>query len=222
MNLQEGILSPIWWGSAWAILAVVLIAALWTAPWYKVRKDRAAQHVFLGACVFLAALWSLKAGLEGGIAFHLLGMTFITLMFGFQFALIAAILATLVITVNGSAGWDVFALNVLLMGAVPAAITAVFQMLWTRIAPKHFFVYILVNGFLTAAIVSMCTILLIVTLLAVSGTYDWYIIQRDYLILLPLLMFPEAFLNGFILTFLVINKPHWLATFSDEEYLKGK
>ncbi len=36
------------------------------------------------------------------------------------------------------------------------------------------------------------------------------------------MFFPEAMLNGWIITILVILKPAWVFTFSDEDYLHGK
>jgi uncharacterized membrane protein len=33
---------------------------------------------------------------------------------------------------------------------------------------------------------------------------------------------PEAFLNGWAMVVLVVFRPHWVYSFSDEQYLKGK
>ena len=41
-------------------------------------------------------------------------------------------------------------------------------------------------------------------------------------ILIPLLAFPEALLNGMAVTLLVVYQPQWLFDYSDREYLWRK
>lgn len=43
-----------------------------------------------------------------------------------------------------------------------------------------------------------------------------------YLLMLPIAMFPEAFVNGVVMTMLVVFKPHWVGSFRDQQYLLGK
>jgi len=59
----------------------------WQQPWW----------------VFL--LWQLSASLGGGLTFHFLMMTLLTLMFGAQFALLSMSLALLGVTFEGGLGW---------------------------------------------------------------------------------------------------------------------
>jgi uncharacterized membrane protein len=44
----------------------------------------------------------------------------------------------------------------------------------------------------------------------------------NYLQVIPLLMFGEAFLNGMLMILLVAYKPRWVSTFHDQWYLDGK
>ena len=46
-------------------------------------------------------------------------------------------------------------------------------------------------------------------------------LRQSYLSVLPLMMFPEAFINGLIVTGLVVFKPAWIPSFDDEVYLKS-
>jgi uncharacterized membrane protein len=222
MNLMEGILSPIWLYSADAIFIVLMAWALWRAPWFKVVKDGGAQGVFFGCVVILMLLWSLTAGVVEGLKFHLLAMTLVTLMFGPQFAFMAGALALLGVTLNGKSGWETFALNWVLMVLIPVLITHGLYLLSRRWLARHFFVYVLVNGFLAAAASMVVVVLLIALILMLNDVYAWMKIANEFLVFLPMMLAPEAFLNGFVLTILVVNKPQWLASFSDEDYLKGK
>jgi uncharacterized membrane protein len=146
----------------------------------------------------------------------------VTLMFGPQFALMAGVLALLGVTMNGKSGIETFALNWVLMALIPVLVTQGLYHLSRRVFSHHFFVYILINGFLAAAISMGLVIGLISFILNVNEVYPWMKIANEFLALLPMMIAPEAFLNGFVLTILVVNKPTWLASFSDKDYLQGK
>ncbi len=57
--------------------------------------------------------------------------------------------------------------------------------------------------------------------LLVSNQVSFSQIRETYLPIAPLMMFPEAFINGFIVTVFVVFKPGWIPSFDDEVYLKG-
>ena len=54
-----------------------------------------------------------------------------------------------------------------------------------------------------------------------SGYLSWDNIWQNYLVITPLVMFPEALLNGMAVTLMVVYKPEWLKTFSDPVYIDG-
>ncbi len=55
-----------------------------------------------------------------------------------------------------------------------------------------------------------------------SGAYALDELAREYLRYFPLLMLPEAFVSGGVLSILIVYRPEWVVTFDDERYLKGK
>jgi len=65
-------------------------------------------------------------------------------------------------------------------------------------------------------------VLLMAALLALASARPAGNPGGDYLQVIPLLMFGEAFLNGMVMTLLIAYKPRWVATFHDEWYLDGK
>ncbi|MCG6895861.1 MAG: energy-coupling factor ABC transporter permease [Thiocapsa sp.] len=203
------------------LFALILLLAFRLTPWRKFR-DPEQVHVFLGATVALLVLWHMDAQVQPGLAFHLLGVTAMTLMFGWSLAVIGAALVLLGVTLNAGIGWEGFALNAFLTGVVPATLTQVLLILIRWYLPKHFFVYVLVNGFLTAGAVGVVTGYLAAWLLIASGAYSFADLRETVLPFFPLMFMPEAFLNGWILAVLVAFKPQWVYSFSDEQYLKGK
>ncbi|MNC42838.1 hypothetical protein D3C75_916680 [compost metagenome] len=85
--------------------------------------------------------------------------------------------------------------------------------------PRHLFVYLFVAAFLGGALSISVKILASALLMGMSGAYPWHTIGADYLSIWPLLLFPEALLNGMAMTLLAVYRPHWVNTFFDREYL---
>jgi uncharacterized membrane protein len=203
------------------LYGLALVAAVRMAPWRKLR-DAELLHVFLGAVVVLLILWHMRVSVQPGLSFHLLGLTAVTLMFGWSLGVIAASLALVGVYLNGDAGWGSFALNALVGGVLPVTITQVLLVLIRWYLPKHFFVFVLINGFLTAGFAGVASGYLVTWMLVGSGAYTFAELDQVVLPFFPLMFLPEAFLNGWAMAVLVAFRPQWVYSFSDEQYLKGK
>ena len=164
----------------------------------------------------------MQANLKPGLSYHLLGLTAVTLMVGWSLAVIAASIALAGVCINTSAGLDGFVANAMVAGVVPITLSQIMLILIRWYLPKQFFVYVLVNGFLTAGLVGVVCGYLVTWMLVLSGAYSFVDLDRTVLALFPLMFLPEAFLNGWVLVVLVVFRPHWVYSFSDEQYLKGK
>ncbi len=222
MNIPQSVLAVNWAWMGWIATVLMLGWALKTAPWHKVIGDAVAQRIFGVMVIVLFGLWSVKASIGPGLSFHFLGATVVTLMFGWQFALLAIALVIFLISVTGGAGWDAFGANVITLAVVPVMVTWTALLLSYRYLPRHFFVYILVNAFLVGALSMIVTVLLLSIVLVGGEVISWDRLSYQFLPLLPMMAAPEAFLNGFIMTILVLNRVEWVSTFTDEQYIKGK
>ncbi|MCF7985053.1 MAG: energy-coupling factor ABC transporter permease [Thiohalocapsa sp.] len=221
MNLDPALFSDFAVLTAVALYLCCLLLALWLAPWRRLLQARL-THVFFGATVVLMFLWQMEAQVQPGLSYHLLGLTAVTLIFSWSFAVIAASLALLGVHVNAGLGWEGFALNALLSGVLPITLTQVMLVLIRWYLPKQFFVYVLVNAFLTAGLVGVAMGYMAAWLLVGSGAYTFAELSQTVLPFFPLMFLPEAMLNGWIMVILVAFRPEWVYSFSDEQYLKGK
>jgi uncharacterized membrane protein len=177
------------------------------------------QHLCLGGAIALVPLWVLRAGLHEGLEVHFLGLTSLTLLLGWRLALLAPCLTLLVlgyfdVIKLADIGWQA------LVGvALPVATTwLLFLASWAWM-PRHLFVYLFVVAFGGGALSISVKVIASALLMGMSGTYPWHTISADYLSIWPLLLFPEALLNGMTMTLLAIYRPHWVNTFFDREYL---
>jgi len=208
-----------WWISLF--YGVVLLYALRNAYWPRLKNSEQ-LHVFLGACLCLILLWHVKAQVNPVLSFHLLGITTLTLMFGWSFAVMGAGIALVGVILNSDAGWQGFAINALILGVLPVTLTQFILVLVRSLLPKHFFIYVLVNGFLTAGFVALASGYLAAGLLVWSGSFAMSELEQNLIPFFPLMFLPEAMLNGWLITILVLYRPNWVSSFDDELYLKGK
>ena len=220
MNLAAANLSFEWLFVAHLLYAVILLFSLISAPWYHLKRADDA-NIFFAASVLLWLAWRTGGGITGGMEFHLLLVTSITLMFGWQFAVLAVSIAQFCLTIEGVGNWMSYSLNLWVNGIIPIAVTfGLFRILYISL-PKHFFIYIYGSAFFGGALSMAISRLVGMAILLLSDTYTWMQL-KDESAFIFIMLFPEAFINGLIMTVLVAYRPMWVSSFSDQYYLKGK
>jgi len=202
-------------------LFVVLAAAVRRAPLGRLRNNEF-SHVYFAACVVLLLLWNTRAGVLPALNFHLLGVTTITLMFGWAYAVLAVLMVTIGTIINQGGAWLGIGLNVLVTGCVPILVSVSLLRFAQKKLPYNFFVYVYFNGFLAAGLSTVAVSLVgaALVLLADIGNAAW--LGYQLFPYLPLVFFSEAFVNGMIITALVALRPGWVASFDDELYINNK
>ncbi len=221
MNLPSSLFPDSLLWVADLVFLLLLGLAAYRAPWRRF-KDKDKLNVFLGSCVLLMLIWSLKAGIRPGLNFHLLGATLFTLMFGWEFALLGLSLVLVGITLNGATDWYSVPLNLLVMGAVPVILSTAILRLAVRYMPHHFFVYILVNAYFCGGLAMIATVLTSSSLMVGLGPYTLERVMHDYLPFTPFMVFGEGFMTGMLATGMALMKPQWLESFDDRRYIAGK
>jgi uncharacterized membrane protein len=221
MDVPSGLLSLTWLLPAWLLFVLVTAVALRAAHWPQLR-DSADLNVWLGATLVVMLLWLIRGGISPGLGFHILGVTCLTLMFGWAFAWFSLLLVLLATTAYGLGGWDTLAVNALLMGGIPILLTQGLLRLCQSHLPHNFFIYVLLNAFFAAGLSSLVAKLAVVGLLLLAGAQRFETVAYEYLPWLPMMFLSEALINGMIMTMLVALRPEWVSSFQDDLYLKGK
>lgn len=220
MNFTQDLLPAAWLWAGFLLYIPILIWAIWHAPWHHLRNSQD-SHVLLASCVILWLVWHFGGGITAGMEFHLLLMTTVTLMFGLPFAIICASVAQLGLLLEGRTDVLGFADNVLINGVLPAAVT--YGVYWLAYIwfPRHFFIYIYVTAFIGGALSMLSNRLMGLSILLLSDTYQLHALGDEPLFIIVML-FPEAFVNGLLMTIFVVYRPQWVSSFSDEKYLRNK
>lgn len=204
--------------------ALVFVQSLRHAPW-DYLTDRRDSNILFASVVVVWLAWQLRASIPGspGLELHLLMATSVTLMFGWSFAFMVVCAVQALMTIQGVAAWESFGAVVVVNGALPIGMTLLVYGLARRYLPRHFFIYIFVCCFGAGAVSMLASRLAGMVVLLSSDHYTAFQLQADgYFLMLPIAMFPEAFVNGVVMTMLVVFKPQWVGSFRDQQYLRGK
>lgn len=220
MFIDPNTLSTTTLAIGWAILLLFIAHALLSRPW-RLHPETPLASVWPAFVVGLMVLWLLKAGLHEGLAIHLLGLSAFTLMFGTRLAILGVTSVYILLTFSGQASWAALGWNALLVGVLPVLLAAQIHRLAYRHLPQNFFIFVFISSFLNGATVMAFTMLLLAGFLLLTSPYPAELIQRQFIIITPLLIFPEAFVNGGLMAILAIYRPQWVLGFNQDRYLSG-
>jgi len=200
----------------------VLITVSRNIEFNHLFTSRLQQHLVFGAAASVFFLWIFRAGIYDGLSVHFLWLSALALTLGVRWSMIAATFALLGVTALGYEKWEMLGINALLGIAVPICLTHLIYNLSFHRLPRNLFLYIFVCAFFPGALMIAIKMLLLGSYYSLDGTYDWITVKDNFLVLIPLMLFPEGMLNGMTMTLLVIYKPHWVYTFHDKFYIDGK
>lgn len=218
MELSAELFSETW---LWAMVAGLAPMYWYALRWADFRRlvNDGVSGAYFGSIVVLMLMWTLRTDIHTGMVWHLSGMVFITLAWGWSLALLAGLVAQAGLALAGLQEWASILPTLWVLVIVPATVTQLVLGLVRAYLPKHFFIYIFIDAFFCGALVAATAVVFSVALLVLAGQ-AWAPLRDDVMILIPLMLFPEAFLNGIITTTLVALRPQWVWSFRDEEYLK--
>ena len=214
-------LIPFWLSLGIGLIALICVmAAARTAPWTALRMATERQHVLLGGLVALLLLWwLLSLQVTEGITIHLLGVTSLTLIVGWRLTMLGATLVLLVYLWLEQQALAAAPLAWLFSLLVPATVTRLLVHILRQHGFRNLFVYLLGAGFGGGLLSMLCAALLTVPVFWLMGQTDWLLgIQENWPFLL-LLMFPEGFINGMLVTAFTVFYPDVVKSFDDGYYL---
>jgi uncharacterized membrane protein len=221
VNLPDNLLGEAWYWAAWVVWIPLFARSILRAPWSRLREP-ALFNVWLGMVVLLVLVWSLKAGVKPGLALHLIGATVFTLSFGPHLAFVGLCIVLATVMFNTGGDPFAFAVNALMTAGIAVWLSQRMLRFVEHRLPRHFFVYIFVNGFFGAALAVIGVGAAATALLALDGAYAPDYLLAEYLPYFLLLGFSEAWLSGMLMTLFVVYRPGWVATFDDATYLGNK
>lgn len=198
----------------------VLLWALARVPWVELAADARRQHLLYGSIFLLCVLWLMRRQFDSGLTFHFIGLTVVTLLLDWPLAIVAGTLAQVVMVVLGMDDVSAFGANGLLRILGPVAVTVLISSALERTRPTNLFLYIFISGFFAASVAAVAAVLLGMGMLSWSGVLTPPDTLLEFFGYMLLVMFPEAFINGMIVSGLVVFCPEWVETFDTDRYFQ--
>ncbi|NVJ61732.1 MAG: hypothetical protein HWE27_15160 [Gammaproteobacteria bacterium] len=203
------------------VAIVIFVWAVVKAPWSLIFEVSLRQNLLLGSIFGLTIFWLMDFALTPLVIIHPIMITSVVLMVGLRFCLLVGAIASAVYCAFSVIDMLNVAGHFLLNVACPATFIWGSNR-WLRSKnPSNLFFYTLGLGFIGSAL----TIPLVGTIgtglsycLDIALVSEGTSLQFEWILLA---MFPEAFINGVIVSSITVFYPEWMKTF-DEEYFLSK
>lgn len=205
----------------WLLYGPLIALAIWKTPWIELFSDNRRQHLLFGTVIALCALWLMRRDFPVGLSVHFIGMTAVTLLLGWPLAILAGLFAQLVIVAFGKPELLAVGINGLLLVVLPVLIAESAARLVERFQPENLFVYIFCSCFFPAALTALLCCAAGFLLLLGNGLFVFPPWMEEFYGVVLMVIFPEAFINGTVITALVVYQPEWLETFNRTRYLQA-
>ena len=197
------------------------IAVINRTDWKGVIKE--GRHtVCLVSILFLSLIWMIRAGLDSGLNIHLSGGMLITLMFGWRLGILAMSLVCVCVSLWGNSLASHLGLAILINAYLSVSLCYLFFLLIEAFLPRNLYIYLYLSAFFGSALSFIIAGTVSALLLALYAAHDWRVLVNEYLPYYYLMSFAEAFVTCGLITLFVVYRPHWVYSFRDERYLKGK
>ncbi len=219
MFLDAALIPPAltWW--CIALAALVLLPTARFAQWQAMVRIPLRQHLLMASLVFLVVLWLISVRVFDGLWLHFMGITTVTLLVGWRFTVLLGAVAScgyaLLIDQPITAAAPAWLVTVL----IPASLSRLL-VYWLRRRPQsNLFIYLLGAGFGGGALSALGLAAGGLFLLELSGDHSRAMAALENWPLMTLIMFPEGFINGMVLSVIVVLNPEAVKTFDSDKYM---
>jgi uncharacterized membrane protein len=199
-----------------AVILACLTASLWLKPW-RMLVGTELLTPLLATLVLLPWLWALPSLHHMPLQLHWSGAPLVTLMLGWPLTVLALIGVGIITTLISTTSVEAAAALIVWQGLLPATFVLLLGAALRRWVSHHPFVYVLGRGFLGS----------VLCIFAASMLAQWTghelpnVSSGLSAIAFWLMAWGDAFVTGMMCAIFVAFKPHWLATWSDNLYLKS-
>ncbi len=202
------------------ISLTALLLALRVAPWKELSAKAVRQHLWLGSIVVMTLIWlGLSIRVNNDIVFHLMFIATLCFFFGAHLTMVSSSIALLAAQTIAGAPLLSWGVNVVLSILIPLLTTVTILRLIERLHYQNLFVYMLGGGFF-GSILGVITTGGIGYGLLLLCEPDIAERVAPHMASFFVMIFPEGFCNGAIISTTTVLSPHLLRTYDDDFYLR--
>ena len=200
----------------WLIYLPVLLWAIVRAPWVELFSDSRRQHLLFGTVFALFLLWLVRRDFDTGVSYHFIGMTAVTLLLDWPLAILGGLVAQVGLLLLGRQDLLAMGVNGALFILMP--VPCHYDGGAPRRARQRAILCVLVAPGSRPRLSAMLFLSGYALVRRPVAMPEWI---EDFIGYLWLIIFPEAFINGMVVSALVVFSPEWLETFNRTRYLSA-
>lgn len=189
---------------------LALAAALSLRPWRQLTGPLLTPA--LASVVLLPLLWLTPQLMPPGLRVQLSGASLLVLLLGWPLAVPVLALVAALVWLLGGDGMASAVTQLWWLGVLPASLALALGALLRRWLPANPFVYTLGRGFFGTAVALLASATLMQWVHPPAGHEAW--------VAAWLMAWGDAFITGLVVAVFVAFAPRWLATWSDDRYLR--
>lgn len=198
-----------------SLLLITLAAALSLKPWQQLAGGLRLTPM-LASLVILPWVWALPSLMKMPLQLQLSGACAVTLSLGWPLAIPVLVVVGILSSFLPEVSFDLALARTFWLGIVPATLALGIGALLRRWTGEHPFVYILGRAFMGTALATF-----VAGGLGQAMGHELATVSSGLSLVGRWLMaWGDAFLTGMLAALCVAYKPEWLATWSDQLYLK--
>ncbi len=219
MLINSELIAP-WLLVSFNLVGVLVFAALVIcSPWRQVLEVPLRQHLVFGSCLALVGFWMMSFAVNEAVVLHPLMITSVSLMVGFRLSAVISAFASIFYLLLADLPVVAWGMHWLVNGVIPAIFIVIINLWIRQWNPDNLFFYTLGIGFLGAGMTIPLTMSLTL-IIAYLSSIDLNLLFRSIEpVWILLAMFPEAFINGMIVSSITVFYPHWMKTFDEDYFL---
>ena len=219
MIIADTLLHPVFAGLVSLLMLLVLVVALVKATWQALLQKTERQHALFAAWVSLLLMMKLQIQWVEGISLHFLVMMTLVVIFGWCLSILIGAGAQLLMMLWQGEPGLALAVNFMLATVVPASASYLILRRIVRHKSNNLFLFLLGGGFFGSILSLLCTLVVLVAVVAVNARWDTLRDLADNGLMVVLLCYSEGFINGLLVTAVTVFFPGIVKTFDEKKYL---
>lgn len=212
------IFSAEWLMLANTVFTLLLLRALWTAPWRAFWANTVQFNLLIGCAVVLGVLWLLPVGVRADLMLHPLGATLLFLIFDWQIA--ALLLSTLLMVTMQHNGTPLTALGLTgsLLIAFPLGLSWLGLRAFYRYGKPDYSSFVSWNGYVVSTLTLLLPAIVNGLIIMSTGKYNSLTLQNYFWVAAPLMSTAESIITGMAISGIALASPRAMVHFNPDIY----
>lgn len=200
------------------LFALLLLRALWTAPWRAFWTNHLQFNLLIGLAGLFSVLWLLPVGVRPGLMLHPLGATLLFLIFDWHIATLLLSAILLVTMHHQGTPLSTFGIIGGLLITLPIELSRLGLRAFYRYGKPSYSSFVAWNGYVVGTLTLLLSAIVNGLIVLSIGKYSSMTMQNYFWIAAPLMSTAESIITGMVISGIALTSPRVMVHFNPEIY----